>query len=349
MDDVSIDHAHKPTIEEFHAAMRKHGVGALWEAQAAEAAHKRPADQSLHWKWRDLQTLIDMTASVVTTEEAERRVLMLQNPAHDHTGRGGTATPNLTANLQILMPGERARPHRHQIHALRFVMEGSGATTLVDGKKCPMEPGDMILTPAWTWHEHVHEGAERMIWFDGLDAPFRRSMDAADFEPGPVHDLPATVADAAFGAIGLVPGNTFDGAARAQDYSPVFRYPWSSARQALAHAPAADDGLRILRYVNPQTGGSAMSVIDCFLYAAPPSPSRPRRSTANAVCVVAEGSGRSTIGDRTFDWDKHDVFTVPHGNWASHSATVKDATLFVMTDRDLMARLGLLRDEVNNT
>jgi gentisate 1,2-dioxygenase len=205
-----------------------------------------------------------------------------------------------------------------------------------------MEPGDMILTPAWTWHEHVHEGNERMIWFDGLDAPFRRSMDAAIFEPGPVHDLPETMADAAFGAIGLVP----DGNARPRDYSPVFRYPWSSARLALASTPAADDGLRSLRYVNPVTGGSAMSVIDCFLYGLAKSPSRPRRSTANAVCVVAEGSGRSTIGDSTIDWEQHDVFTVPHGSWASHHATSKDATLFVMTDRDLMARLGLLEDDM---
>jgi len=339
MDDVSI---RKPTLEEFHAAMARHGVGALWEAQAAEAARKRPADRAMHWKWRDLQTLIDMTASVVSTEEAERRVLMLQNPAHDHTGRGGTATPNLTANLQILLPGEKARPHRHTIHALRFVMEGSGATTVVDGKKCPMEPGDMILTPAWTWHEHVHEGTGRMIWFDGLDAPFRRSMDAADFEPGPVHDLPETASDASFAAVGLVP----DGVSKPKDYSPVFRYPWASARAALAHSPAADDGLRTLRYVNPATGASAMSVIDCFLYGVPKGPTRPRRSSANAVCVVAEGSGHSSIGEHTIEWEKHDVFTVPHDQWASHAATSKDATLFVMTDRDLMARLGLLNDAI---
>lgn len=342
MDDVSIAQGRKPTLEEFHAAMAKHGVGALWEAQAAEAAHKRPANSALHWKWRDLQQLIEMTTRVVDTEQAERRVLMLQNPAHDHTGRGGAATPNLTANLQILLPGERARPHRHQIHALRFVMEGSGATTLVDGKKCPMEPGDMILTPAWTWHEHRHDGNERMIWFDGLDAPFRRSMDAATFEPGPVHDLPETASDAAFGAIGLVP----DGPPHGKDYSPVFRYPWSTAKPALDNTMPTSDGLRSLRYVNPQTGASAMSVIDCFLHGLPKSATRPRRSDANAVCVVAEGSGRSTVGDRTFEWEQHDVFTIPHDHWASHCALSKDATLFVMTDRDLMARLGLLHDEI---
>lgn len=346
MDDVSIDRARKPTLEEFHAAMKKAGVGALWEAQAAAEANPRPKDRAQHWRWHDLQTLIDMTASVVTTEEAERRVLMLQNPAHAVGSMGGTATPNLTANLQILLPGERARPHRHTIHALRFVMEGTGATTLVDGKRCPMEPGDMILTPAWTWHEHIHEGKERMIWFDGLDAPLRRHMNAADFEPGPVHDLPPTAPDAAFEATGLVPAGA---AAPTADYSPVFRYPWSSASKALAATPAAEDGIRTMRYVNPLNGGSAMSLIDCFLTALPTTASRARRSTANTVCVVAEGSGRSTIGETTITWEKNDVFTIPHGNWTSHIAATKGAVLFAMTDRDLMARLGLLRDEVRNT
>jgi gentisate 1,2-dioxygenase len=335
----------KPTLEEFHAAIRKAGVGALWEAQAAEAANPPPPEQAKHWRWRDMQGLIDMTAHVVDTEQAERRVLMLQNPAYGHSGRGGPATPNLTANLQILLPGEKARPHRHKIHALRFVMEGRGATTFVDGKACPMEPGDMILTPAWTWHEHVHEGKERMVWFDGLDAPLRRHLADAPFEPGPAHDVPTTADDAAFDSIGLVP----DGAPSPKDYSPVFRYPWKTARAALEHAPTSRDGARTLRYVNPITGGPAMSLIDCFLMKLTKGANtRPVRTNSHAVFVVAEGSGRSTIGDKTIDWERNDVFTMPHNQWTSHTATSKDAVLFAMTDRDLMARLGLLTDELQD-
>jgi gentisate 1,2-dioxygenase len=339
MDDVAA--RTKPTLEEFHAAMKRHGVGALWEVQAAEASNPPPKDVALHWRWRDLQMLIDMTAQVVDTEQAERRVLMLQNPAHGHGGRGGSATPNLTANLQILLPGEKARPHRHTIHALRFVMEGTGATTFVDGKACPMEPGDMILTPAWTWHEHVHNGRARMVWFDGLDAPLRRHMNAAAFEPGPAHDVPETAQDAAFAAAGMVPGGT-----RPKDYSPIFRYPWSSARPALTHAPAAADGTRTLRYVNPETGGPAMSLLDCFLMSLPKSiESKAVRTSADMVCVVAEGSGTSIVGDKTISWEKNDVFTVPHDAWFTHKAGGDEAVLFVMTDRDLKSRLGFLNEE----
>jgi gentisate 1,2-dioxygenase len=335
----------KPTLEEFHAAMAQADVGALWEVQAAEAAHPPRKDKPLLWRWRDLQPLIDMTAQVVNTEEAERRVLMLQNPATGHGNMSGPATPNLTANLQILLPGEKARPHRHTIHALRFVMEGSGATTLVDGKACPMEPGDMILTPAWTWHEHMHQGTERMVWFDGLDAPLRRHMKVAEFEPGPVHDLPATAADAAFDAIGLVP----EGAPAPKDYSPIFRYSWTAARAALDHTPVARDGSRTLRYVNPQTGGPAMSLFECYLVGLPKgAATRPQRSSANAVYIVAQGSGTSTIGDETFKWEKNDIFTMPRNHWGSHTASSGDAVLFAMTDRDLMARLGLLTDDIKD-
>ena len=339
MDDVAI--RAKPTQEEFQAAMKRHGVGALWEIQAAEAANPPMKDVALHWRWRDLQTLIDMTAQIVDTEQAERRVLMLQNPAHGHGGRGGAATPNLTANLQILLPGEKARPHRHTIHALRFVMEGTGATTFVDGKACPMEPGDMILTPAWTWHEHVHKGRQRMVWFDGLDAPLRRHMNAAAFEPGPAHDVPATADDGAFAATGLVPAT-----GSSKDYSPIFRYPWATAKAALGHVSAAADGTRTLRYVNPQTGGPAMSLLDCFLVSVPKgAESQTRRTSADAVCIVAEGSGTSSIGDKKISWEKNDVFTVPHDTWFSHRASGGDAILFVMTDRDLKSRLGLLNEE----
>lgn len=335
----------KPTLEEFHAAMEKAGIGALWEIQASEAANPPPPEQAMHWRWRDMQSLIDMAAGIVDTEQAERRVLMLQNPAYGQGGRRGPATPNLTANLQILLPGEKARPHRHTIHALRFVMEGSGATTIVDGKACPMERGDMILTPAWTWHEHVHEGTERMVWFDGLDAPLRRHMHAADFEPGPVHDLPETAKDAAFEAVGLVP----EGGVSPKDYSPVFRYPWTAARAALAEAPVGRDGARTLRYTNPLTGGPAMSLLECYLIGLRKGANtRPHRSSAHAVFIAAEGSGTSTIGDKTITWERNDVFTMPRNQWTSHTATSDDAVLFVMTDRDLMARLGLLTDELQD-
>jgi len=344
MDDVPAGRG-KPTLEEFHAAMKQASVAALWETHAALAANPRPRDKPLHWRWRDLQPLIDMATRIVTAEEADRRVLTLQNPAHERASAPRSIAPNLTGALQILLPGETAPPHRHTPGALRFVLEGTGVKTIVDGKVCPMEEGDMILTPGWSWHEHVHEGSGRMVWFDGLDAPLHAHLTSGVFEPGPAHDVPPLEPDEAYRAAGLLP----DGATGSRSYSPVFRYSWGAAREALSAAPLARDGTRRLRYVNPETAGPAMNYIDCFLVSLPHgTATRPARSSADAVCVVAQGSGTSTVGDLTVSWERNDIFTMPRNSWALHTAATKDAVLFMMTDRDLMARLGMLHDEIKD-
>src|SRR5262249_47381791 len=155
--------------------------------------------------------------------------------------------------------GERARPHRHTMHALRFVIEGKGVTTIVEGKQCPMLPGDMILTPSMTWHEHQHDGDGRVVWVDALDVPFQKYLDNSYFEPGPTHDLLDLPPDSAFIEPGLVPVT----ASSALPYSPMFRYPWESALRALNALSPSQDGSRRLRYTNPVTGGSVMSTLDC--------------------------------------------------------------------------------------
>ncbi len=140
------------------------------------------------WRWRDMLPFIERAVREVPMEDAERRVLLLTNPAFG--GRAVTTT-NLGAGLQILEPGEHALAHRHSLSALRFVMSGTGAVTIVDGKRCPMAEGDLILTPTWTWHEHVNEGRERVVWFDGLDLPLAQHLDSIFLQLGPARRLQA--------------------------------------------------------------------------------------------------------------------------------------------------------------
>jgi gentisate 1,2-dioxygenase len=128
-----------------------------------------------------LRPLVDDAISVTGMDNAERRVLALTNP--DAVG-GRNTTTNLNACLQVLMPGESARPHRHTPNALRFVLEGGGATTIVDGKQCAMTEGDLIVTPSWSWHEHVHNGTAPIVRLDALDVPPHQYLGTAVFEPG---------------------------------------------------------------------------------------------------------------------------------------------------------------------
>jgi gentisate 1,2-dioxygenase len=330
-------------IDELRKAWKDAYMAPLWENKFA---HRPPAppETPYLWSWENIRPLIAGAIKVASPEAIERRVLQLIPPGADEYEWRQTSK-TICANLQILLPGERARPHRHSMNALRFVLEGSGATTIVDGKSCPMEEGDLVLTPAWTWHEHVHEGTAPIIWLDALDVPLHHYMGTGAFEPGPVAQTPETIPDAAFAVANVVPDTGY----AAKDYSPVFRYPYAGAVAALAAAPPARDGSRRVRYINPLTGGTGMALIDCFLVELDAgAPTIPFRTNATSVCCVVDGSGESQVGNSSVQWKKRDIFTLPQGNRIVHRSTRGSARLFQVSDRDIYARLGLLKEEYGN-
>ena len=324
-------------MDEFHERMAKVSVSALWEQTAR---HNHPPDPAQIWHWQAMDPLLDEAVRQTDMNNAERRVLCLENPKLAEEGRRGAAT-NLSVNLQVLMPGERARPHRHTMHALRFALEGDGAVTIVDGKECVMLPGDMILTPGWTWHQHKHDGKERAVWVDALDVPMHTYLETGVFEPGPAKDVVSLPPDSAF-----APGFTPDTPDAAQRYSPLFRYPWDVAVKTLDALPPAADGSRRLRYTNPATGGAVMSTIDCYLLGLEQGkPTRPYRTNSNCVCVCMEGEGSSTVGEDKISWSRKDIFALPHNQWVSHTASSAKARIFQITDREILRRLDYLREE----
>jgi gentisate 1,2-dioxygenase len=230
--------------------------------------------------------------------------------------------------------------------AIRLVMSGTGAETITEGKVCPMEPGDLILTPAWTWHEHHHRGTERMVWFDGLDLPLARQLGTIFFEPEPGPVAPCglvALSDDALQTAGVLP----DGDDPTRTYSPLFRYPWERVQRTLDAMPASGQGIKRLRYVNPADGGPVLPTIDCYALRLDQGAVTPRqRSTETAIVVVIEGEGETIVGDTRITWSPHDVFTLPRWQWVEHRASAAPATLFLMTDRALIERLGYFREEV---
>lgn len=155
---MSATNAGAARIDEIHQAWRDAHVTPLWETNVHTAARTNP--RAYLWRWQVLRPLVDDAIAATGMDNAERRVLALTNP--DAVG-GRNTTTNLNACLRVLMPGESARPHRRTPNALRFVLEGGGATTIVDGKSCPMQEGDLVVTPSWCWHEHVHNGTGAII------------------------------------------------------------------------------------------------------------------------------------------------------------------------------------------
>jgi gentisate 1,2-dioxygenase len=284
------------------------------------------------------------SGALISAEEAVRRVLILENP-----GLRGKAsiTQSLYAGLQLILPGEVAPAHRHTQSALRFVMEGSGAYTAVDGERTYMQPGDFIITPSWTWHDHGNETEAPMVWLDGLDIPLVRFLDAGFAEAANSASQevtrPAGDSHARYGE-NLLP---VDWTPNSKN-SPIFNYPYDRSRTALTRlaangAPDPCHGYK-MRYINPATGGSAMPTIGACLQWLPAGlETRAYQSTDSSVFVVTEGEGQSVIDDTIFRWKPRDVFVVPSWAKVTHQAS-RDAALFSFSDRPVQQALGLWRE-----
>lgn len=330
----------KPAPGSLRAAIDDAKLHPLWEVPRTEA-HQSPnrVEPAFHWKWEALAPIIARASSEVGMDDADRRALLLANP---HLRPSVQTTTNLVAAIQVLQPGDRAVEHRHTAAAIRLIVEAAGGWTSVDGVEHEMSPGDFILTPSWTWHGHANDTSGRVIWIDGLDAPFVRSIDASFFQPYASNDR-AAAASHDWIATGLAPAA---GALHPAPFSPQIRYPWTKTADALArHAPASD-GSVTLRYVNPGTGGAVMPTLDCYVKRLSSARmTTAERSTANAVCFVMSGEGTSRVGATEISWKERDLFTIPHWSWAAHQAATPTADLFLLTDRELFRRLGLLREE----
>lgn len=316
----------------------------LWESTTAKTFGK-PQEEAHIWRWSNMQKVVEETSKIRAAHVLDRRVLLMAKPGRHHV-MDEAATGQIYCSFQLVLPGERAEAHRHPMSALRFVVQApdSGASSIVDGKDCPMHPGDMIITPGWCWHEHVNEGDKPVIWLDVLDVGLHYVLDTAGFQPGPMRDAPSTLDDAVFVSAGITP--RVDGEDYGQrPYSPRFRYAWEDAERALDAAPLNADGSREVRYGNPLTGGPSMSLLDSTLLRLQAGqPTRNYCSTASALFFVKEGSGSSKIGDKTIHWQANDMFTVPAKLWASHTADAGGACLFQVSNREVYRRLGLFSE-----
>jgi gentisate 1,2-dioxygenase len=295
------------------------------------------------WRWRDVQPFIAESGSLITAREAERRVLILENPGLPGQS---TTTPTMYAGLQLILPGEVAPAHRHTQSALRFVMDGEGAYTAVDGERVTMSPGDFIVTPMWTWHDHGNPGNQPVVWLDGLDIAVVRML-GAQFRENHGHEAQAVSrpegdAFARYGAnmlpVGFVPRN---------GVTPIFSYPYRQSREALRtlqHGPRHRCHGVKMQYVNPATGGAPIATIGAFLQWLPSGfAGEPYRSTDGTIFAVVEGEVRVELDDRSFEAVAKDVFVIP--SWHRHRLHARsDAVLFSYSDRPIQQALHLWRE-----
>ncbi|MCI3945933.1 NADPH dehydrogenase [Pseudomonas syringae] len=326
-------------------------TGALWTvANKIEPWEPKSSSVPVLWRYRDLREHVLRSIALVTPEKAGRRVIYLNNPGRTEVS---AAVGWLYSGLQVMNPGECASAHAHSASALRFIMEGEGAYTVVDGHKMTLGRNDFVLTPNGTWHEHgVEAGGQPCIWQDGLDIPLVNAMEAGFYTVHP--DLrqavgyPVDDLVSLWGAAGLRPDNI----GWTKPYSPLFKYQWEPTYEALLrYSSARDDNPfdgALMHYTNPVDGGHVLATIGASMQLLRPGfVGKAHRHTGSFLYQVAKGQGYSIINGQRFDWQERDIFCVPSWAWHEHVNTnpSEDACLFCFSDLPVMQKLGLYREE----
>jgi len=340
-----------PELLAYYRELEALDAGALWTvANDIEPWFPRSESVPVLWRYRDLRPLVLRAGELVNPEKAARRVVMLVNPGRRAVS---ACVGGLYTGIQIMLPGEAASAHRHAASALRFIMEGQGAYTVVDHEKLTIQARDLVLTPNWTWHDHGHEGTRGpCIWQDGLDIPLVNALEANFYEVYPDNrqtpTRPVNASYLEYGGSALLPRAD----AWTKPYSPLLKYPWEPTYEALQRAAGEMagspwDGI-LLEYANPRTGGPIMPTMGASVQLLRPGEhTRAHRHTGNVVYHVAKGRGYSVVGGQRFDWEEKDIFVVP--TWTLHehanASPSDEAVLFSFNDLPTMRALAVYREE----
>ena len=338
---------HPKEIQVLNDLLKPRWVSGLWNVDHAE----RPSDPKTRvkphlWKWHDIyDSLVQAKDKIsVASGSVERRVIRLVNPG---MAESEMTSHTILLSFQLIQPGEVAPGHRHTMAAFRFILQGHGAYTNVDGNKMVMEDGDLILTPHGCWHEHAHEGDQNMLWIDGLDVPFVQALHQISFDPYKQGRLPVneTIDPALFH------GMTRPLSSTQSETPPVLHYRWRDTYQSLqklARTPGDPYDGAALDYVNPSNGGPTLPTMACRIQMLRPSEkTKSHRHTSTSIFHAFSGSGTTLINGQPFHWQKGDTFIVPLWHWHEHAnaSSSNEAILFSMHDEPILKAFGLFRSE----
>lgn len=317
----------------------------LWARNIPERSEPRPLGVAHVWKWGIIREALEAASELVQLDNfGVRRNIGLVNPGL--VDKGGFASPNMSMGLQLVKPGEVALTHRHTASAIRFIVEGKvGAYTVVDGEKCTMERGDLVLTPNWSWHDHHNEADQPVVWIDGLDAPINITLGTGFTEP--YHDRKGQPLSSSVDHAMRKPG----GLSRPGNTPTRLVYKWQETLPALQGMNPDDkspyDGW-CLEYRNEACGGHTLKTFTCWIQMLQGGEKTlPHRHTYTHLYHVFEGQGITEVEGQELAWERGDCLTVPNWTWHRHRNTHSSdpAIFFSMNDLPLQEVLGLYREE----
>lgn len=299
-----------PSLDALQSALSERNMTPGWIRRDPPLLWKEmhSAFVPAQWRYQEAKAAMLSAGKLIGTDLAERRNFVMRNPI---PGNDTSTLRTLVCAYQSILPGERARSHRHAPHALRVILDSRGSYSTVNGEKHPMETGDVVLTPGWSWHGHGHDGDQQAYWFDGLDVPLTTLLEPMFFEEHPEHYEPVQ---------------------RVTPDSP-FRFSWAATQQSFKLAKSDNAGHF---GTTIELAAPTMPTIALKLHQWKSGwTNRPYRHAANTVYVVMQGSGRSILGDKTFDWEFGDTIAAPAWSRIEHHAG-SDTVMFSMSDENLM-------------
>ncbi|HRP94734.1 MAG TPA: cupin domain-containing protein [Rhodocyclaceae bacterium] len=327
----------------YREALTARNLVPLWPSLRAVLPPGKPARRTepVHWPFEDLRPLLMQAGELTPIEKAERRVLVLANPGHGIEKMQASASIYL--GMQLLLPGEWAPAHRHTPNAVRMIVEGEGAYTTVDGEKCPMRRGDLILTPTGLWHEHGHDGSDPVVWLDVLDLPLVYYMEASYVTEGKAQTVTAEATERGYLHGGVVPSPVF---ARADRRYPMLRYPWAEVRAALVALAASRPELDAVQvaYVNPETGSDCQAILGFSALMLRPGETLrlPARSPAMVFHQI-EGGSEVGVAGSVFTLAEADTCCAPGYEPVTlkNRSTDTPAFVFIADETPLHKKLGV--------
>jgi gentisate 1,2-dioxygenase len=330
-------------LEELNRELEKKSLIGFWNIVTEPSYEPKTPFESCLWKWHDIAEALDHAGEVLDLEQSFRRFIGFRTPSL----KMGT-TNTILLGAQLVKPGEIAEAHHHTMGAVRFVIQGSGAQTTVNGEPFPMHPGDLITTPGLSWHDHYNGSDKPIIWLDGTDGPLIKFLGVGFSirftERQQAHVRPADTS--LYELSPIRPQWVTSGSVQ----PPPYRYRWEDTEKvlrALGEKPGDPfDGI-LLRFVNPVSGGSTLPTLSCEMQMLRPGEeTKSHRHTSSSVYHVFKGSGFTIVGDTRHDWQEGDTFTVPFWQWHHHgNNTHGEAVLFAMNDRPMMDAFGFYREE----
>ena len=327
-------------LDELNDWLHGHNFSGLWEGMTPSQTLT-----PFNWKHEDIDQAVQAATRLLPLDDlGGRRSINMRHPTYPDR-----LSNTLVMQVQCLLPGEIATTHRHSPSAIRFVIQGSSkAFTVVEGEPMPMETGDLIVTPNWTWHDHRNEGDEPVLWLDGLDARLVSTWQSfweAGEEKQQAWKQPV-------GFVNRALGHARPLWMKSEHRTPPMRYPWAETLGTLMALKENEaegdpsDGIQ-LSFAHPLDGSSTLPGFACLIQLLPARRTlKAHRHVSTTVYYVFQGTGATVVGDDCLEWSQGDIFLIPP--WASHrheNRTEADAILFAMDDRPVTQALGLFREE----